>query len=125
MSRGFTLIELIIGLALTVGALALFGVILSTVPLTRESRNQNIVYKVAGKKIEELRVTPFASLPSSGVFTDSGLNDLTSSTAVLTVSDFGGNTEIKQINVSITWDEEGTARNLSLDTLIIDGGLSQ
>jgi len=114
-----------VALGLTVAALVMFGVVLSTVPLTKDSRNQNIAYKVAGKKIEQLRNTPFTNLPSSGVFTDPGLADIASSTATLTVSDFGGNVEIKQINVMITWEESGGTKNLSLDTLISSGGLNQ
>lgn len=121
---GFTLIEVIIAMAVVVAAMVVFGVAVSSLPLTKNSRNQNIAYHAAAKKIEELRKTPFASLPASGGFSDPALANLASSTASLTVSDYSGSSQIKQITVIVNWNQDGASRNLRLDTLIGSNGLN-
>ena len=122
---GFTLVELIVGLALTLAALMLFSSVVSTIPLTKTARNQNIAYHIASKKIEELRNTAFASLPASGNFSDSGLSDLASSTASLLVSDYQGSEDIKEIKVTITWLQEAENKSAAVETLIYNGGINQ
>lgn len=125
MLRGFSLIEVIIGLALVLVTLTIFGVALSTLPLTKTARNQNIAYHIAAKKIEELRDTTFVSLPSSGPFTDPGLADLPGSTADLTITDYEGSNKIKRAAVVVNWEETGQARSVLLETLISENGLNR
>lgn len=122
---GFTLIELVVALGVTVIGLMLFAVVVSTIPLTRTSRNQNLAYHIAAKKIEELRNTPFASMPASGTFSDPGLSDLNGSTAALTVSDYQSSADIKEVRVSVSWLQEDDQKSIELETLIYDGGVSQ
>lgn len=123
--RGYSLIELIIGLGLTLVALILFAVVLSTIPLTRNARNQNLAYHIAAKRVEELRRTPFDSLPTSGPFVDSGLLDLASSSASLTVSDYEGDSQIKQVTATVSWYEHKGQKSVVVETLIYELGLSQ
>lgn len=124
-SRGFSLVELIIALGITMVAVLLFTVVISTIPLTKISRNQNLAYHIAAKKIEELRNTVFSSLPTTGTFTDSGLSDLISSAASITVTDYQSSAEIKEITVVVSWQQENQQKSISLETLIYDGGISQ
>jgi type II secretory pathway pseudopilin PulG len=121
---GYSLIEVIIALALVVVTITIFGVAVSSTPLTKTARNQNLAYHIASKKIEELRDTAFDSLPASGAFADSGLAALASPTANLTVADYEGSSEIKKITVVISWDEAGSTRNVTLETLISNTGLN-
>src|SRR3989344_9310034 len=65
---GFSLVELIVALAVVMVAILLFGVAVSSLPVIKGTRNRNIAYHAAAQKIEELRNTPFASLPGSGSF---------------------------------------------------------
>ena len=122
---GFTIIETAIALLLVVVTVTIFGVALSTLPLTKTARNQNIAYHVAAKKIEEFRNTPFNSLPPGGAFTDFGLANLASSTASYTITDYQGSADIKQVTVIVSWDEQGKQRSTSLETLISKGGLNK
>lgn len=122
---GFSLIEVIIALAVVLVTMIAFGVVVNTIPLTRTARNQNVAYHIAAKKVEELRHTAFASLPSSGTFTDAGLQNLASSTAALTIANYQSSAIIKQADVTVTWYENNKARNVSLTTLISQGGLNQ
>lgn len=123
--KGFSLIEVIIALGIVLTTLIVFGVVVNTVPLTRTARNQNLAYHLAGKKIEELRHTDFASLPGSGPLTDTGLAHLASSTIALTMADYEGDSDIKQATVVVEWYEGATARDVALTTLIGKGGLNQ
>ena len=122
--KGFSLIEVIIASAMVISSLVIFCVALSTVPLTRTTRNQNIAYHIAAKKIEDLRRTAFASLPASGPFNDPGLSYLASSTASLTVADYQGSGEIKDISVTVNWVQQGATKNVILQTLISNTGLN-
>lgn len=122
---GYSLIEVIIALAIVLVMLVIFGGAISTIPLTKTARNQNVAYHIAAKKIEELRNTPFASLPGSGSFSDTALAELPGSTAALTAVNYQGSSIIKHFTVQVSWTENQTSRNVTLDTLIGEQGLSQ
>ena len=125
VKNGFSIIEVAIALLLLLVTITIFGVALSTLPLTKTARNQNIAYHIAAKKIEELRNTSFASLPPGSSFTDPGLANLASSTASYTITDYQGSADIKQATVIVNWDEQGKQRSTSLETLISKGGLNK
>lgn len=123
--KGFSLIEVIIGLGLLLVTLIIFAVAISTVPLTRTARNQNLAYHLAAKKMEELRNTPYASLPAGGSFTDPGLLSLPMPSASLAVSSYQGSADIKTVTVTVAWNEAGAGRNVELWTLMSKTGLSK
>ena len=122
---GFSLIEVIIALAVVLVTLIAFGVVVNTIPLTKTARNQNVAYHIAAKKVEELRHTAFVSLPASGPQSDPGLQNLASSTMSLTVGSYEGSSDIKQATVIVEWYENDKARNVNLTTLIGEAGLNQ
>lgn len=124
MSKGFSLVEVIIALGLVMVTMMIFAVTLAALPLVKSSRNQNIAYHIASKKLEEMRKTSFVSLPSSGAFTDPGLAKLSSGTAALTVSNYQGNDQIKQILVTVGWIEQSKSASLNVETLISKNGLN-
>ena len=124
--KGFSLIEVIIALALVLVTLLIFGVAVSSLPLARGARDQNIAYHIAGKKLEDLRHTAFAQLPPSGSFSDPALANLPSGAdANLTVANYQSSSSIKQATVVVSWTENGTAESVTMDTLIASGGISQ
>ncbi len=123
---GFTLIEVIVALALLTATLVIFGSALSAIPLTKAARNQNVAYHVAAKKLEELRNTPFANLPSSGSFADPALNNLSNASGQITIADYEESTEIKQVTVTIWWsDPVGPTKSMSVETLMARNGLNK
>src|SRR3989344_3136688 len=125
--HGFTLIELVVALGIILLTVFVFGIAVSSLPLTRSARNRNIAYHAAAQKIEEMRNTPFAFLPSSGTFTYAILSELASSTAQLTMSSYSGYdiNSIKQAVLNIPWYENGTWQSVQLNTLISSTGLNQ
>lgn len=125
MRKGFSLIEMIIALALVLATILVFAVALQSSPLTRHARNQNVAYHVAANKIEELRNTQFSSLPASGAFSDPGLGNLQGATAQLTITDYQGSSDVKQVVVTISWLEAGATKSLTLETLMSNSGLNK
>lgn len=97
--------------------------VLKTVTLTRFAKHQALAYQVAIKKIEELKSVPFASLPASGPFTDSALSALPQAQANLTVANHGGSAGIKEITVTISWQENGVTKNVEVKTMLTGGGI--
>lgn len=118
---GFTLIEVL----LTIAFVAIISTILfSAVNVWRSVRHlqwQTIAYNIAKHKIEDIRNTEFASLPSSGSFSDSQMSRLPNASGQVTVS----GADLKEITVTISWVQEGGAKNLNLKTLISEGGLNK
>lgn len=123
--RGFSLIETIIALAIMFVTVMIFGVALSSLPLLKTARNQNLAYHVAAKKMEELRNTSFTSLPPSSSFSDPGLASLASSTASFLVVDYQGSSQIKKTQVTVSWYEQGVNRSIILETLMTANGLNK
>lgn len=123
---GFLIIEVLIALAIFLVTLTIFGLAVSTIPLTKTARNQNLAYHIAAKKLEELRDTPYASLPVNGTssFSDTGFGSLPSPTGQLVIANYGSG-PVKLITVTVTWQESGTARTAILETLMSNPGLNQ
>jgi len=122
---GFTIIETTIALLLIIVTVTIFGVALSSLPLTKTARNQNIAYHIAAKKMEELRDTQFASLPAGSSFTDPVLLNLNGAQASFTLEDYQGSSQIKTATVTVQWQEESRTRDVVLETLISDKGLNR
>lgn len=124
--KGLSLIEIIIALALVVVTITIFGVALSSVPLTKTARNQNLAYHIAAEKIEELRNTPFASLPAAGSsFANPALANLPAGSAAFTIQNYQSDSKIKQVTVTVSWVDAGKTRSVVLETLMSERGLNQ
>jgi prepilin-type N-terminal cleavage/methylation domain-containing protein len=121
--NGFTLVELIVGLGIIAAALFSYFAVLKTVTLTRFAKHQALAYQVAVKKIEELKTLPFASLPAGGPFSESALSALPQAQANLTVADYGGSASIKEITVTVGWQESAGGKSVELKTLLTGGGI--
>lgn len=120
---GFTLIEILISLALLGSLVALYGATLSTFAVTSDTRYKDIALRIASQKLDDLREGGYALLPASGSFTDSQLSNIPSGAASTTVTTF--NTKTKQVQVQVSWKEANTGtHSVGLTTLITEvGGL--
>ena len=121
--NGFSLIEIVLSLFVI---LAIITILLTTTATLRTSRNSNLqslATEIESRQMETLRNTSYDSLPASGTtsFTDSNLAKLPSSTATQTIADYG--TDIKQVTLSVSWQESGINKNVKMDTLIYKYGL--
>lgn len=122
--QGFTILEVALGIFIVVVMLMLYQAALNSVFLTKNAKDQEIALRIASHKIEEIRAGGYASVPSSGSFSDSLLSTIPSGSANLEVATF--NAKTKQITVTVSWQEINaqTVHSVSLDTLITEvGGL--
>lgn len=120
MTRGFSLVEVTIAVAIVGIVIVATSVLIQRLPVSgREVRDQDLALKIARNKIETLRAAGYESLPASGPFTDTLLSSFSSSTASVTVTQF--NDDTKQVGVTVSWEgAELTTRSVSLTTLITE-----
>jgi len=120
---GFSLIEIVISLALIAVTLIGYYAALRTITLTRQSKHQSLAVQLATKKIEELKATAFSSLPSGGVIDDPLLLSLPSATSTFSLADYSGSNQIKKVTVTIKWQEPNGQKTVEFTSLLIANGL--
>lgn len=103
-------------------ALVVYASSLNLVRLMKSTKYQNLAYHLATRNMETLRATGFDSLPVSGPLTDSELLLLPSGSGSMTFTDI--NTDLKQVNITVSWNESGNTKSVSYDTYIYSGGLN-
>lgn len=125
--EGFGLIEIILSVVLIIAIATGLFTTAGTFLIRRKSDLQAIAAKIASKDIENLRGTPFSSLPAPGAYscaiTDSDLSKLPASCGDRTITNYTGDPDIKQVTITIRWQEKGIAKSLVMDTLIYANGL--
>jgi Tfp pilus assembly protein PilV len=121
--KGFSLLELLIAFFLITVTVFVFLKTTDTLGRITRGKHQTTAYHIASKKIEEFRNSSFASLPSSGPFSDPQLSSIPQGSGTITVDNYQSSTKIKQITVAVSWLEQSAPRQISLSTLISEGGL--
>jgi prepilin-type N-terminal cleavage/methylation domain-containing protein len=121
-NSGFSLLEVLVTLFFIGLILVLYQSALGKLRLIRYVENEEIALRVASNKIENLRAGGYDALPSSGSFSDSQLNALSSSSANMTITDFNATT--KTVVITIEWQQPPSmsVKNVSLTTLITKTG---
>ena len=121
--RGFTLIEMLVALLMLSVAVAFSTIIIHTIGITRDSAYENIAFRIADSKLDELRDGGYVNLPASGAFTSPGLANLPYGSASTSVTSW--NIQTKQVTAGVSWLGTGSVtRFVSLTTLITEiGGL--
>jgi prepilin-type N-terminal cleavage/methylation domain-containing protein len=124
--QGFTMVELIVSLvvgAIFVGSMTL--VVTSHAHLSQRGLDVTVANSYAENKVEELRSQGFLALSD-------GTTNITSElptelknprSGSLQISSFA--TDIKQVAITITYNDQGTSRNYSYTTLIGELGVGQ
>ena len=118
---GFSLLEIIIAIGIVGAGLVAAEALVHAVPLARVTRSEDLALTIANNEIGILRAGGYASVPGSGAFNNTLLEALPSGDGTLTVTDW--NAEVKQVRVTVSWQEPGeAARSLLLSTLIAETG---
>lgn len=117
--------EVVVTLFLIGVTLLLFQVTAKSLVLNKYNRYREVALRIADKELQTLRTTPFASLPSSGSFSDSLLSTLPNGQGAITITDI--NSRLKDVTVTVSWNNtSGTAtQSIRLQTYIDQGGLGK
>jgi len=102
-------------------AIAFVSVIVGSIKITRDAAYENISFRIAESKLNELRALGYANLPVSGPFSDAGLASVPQGLASTTVTVW--NAKTKQVTTGVSWvDANARTRYVSLTTLITESG---
>jgi prepilin-type N-terminal cleavage/methylation domain-containing protein len=114
--RGFTLIEVIIAIAvLAIALLALVGVTVSVINGNVFSRMMTTATTMAEDKMEELKNTSYANITPGGDSPTGGNYTYTRAWLVNSNSPASG---MKTITVTVTWSWQGQSHTVSLATIV-------
>lgn len=121
LSRGFTLVEMLVALFIMSLTLVFVAVVAGTIKMTRDSAYENIAFRIADSKLSELRTLGYAALPTSGSFSVPELADLPQGTASTSV--IAWNAKTKEVRAGVSWrGSDGLTRVVSLTTRITESG---
>ncbi len=127
-SSGFTLIEVVVTATFVSAVLlAIVGVFIMVGKLNRQARNLAIATQLAQEKVEVYRNTPFDSIPL-GTPAEDFSSSLPSNfgspkSAVANISQLQAG--LIQVDIAITYREEGAPKNVQVTTLIAERGLNK
>jgi prepilin-type N-terminal cleavage/methylation domain-containing protein len=123
--HGFTVIEVLITLFVIAASLMIFQASSRTIILNRQSEYREIALRIADKKLQSIRTTPFANIPTSGSFSDPALSNLPDAQASLTVANTSDS--LKDVTVTVTWTNPSANKteSINLQTIIMQGGIGQ
>lgn len=121
-TRGFSLIEIVISLAIIGVILVIYQLSISTTSLVRVSKNKEIAVRAASNQLQDLRALGYAGLSAGGTFTDTQLGPLPGVQGAYSISAYNAST--KQVTVTVTWNEAGASgvQTITLSTLVTETG---
>jgi prepilin-type N-terminal cleavage/methylation domain-containing protein len=122
---GFSVIEVLITLFMIGVMLMLFQATANAIVLNKYGHFKEIALRIADQKIQEVRTTSFATIPSSGTFTSPLLATIPGGQASLTMNDLEDN--LKEVIVVVRWNKPNNSgtQQVQLQTYIFQGGLGQ
>jgi prepilin-type N-terminal cleavage/methylation domain-containing protein len=113
-SKGFTYIELAIAMAIiALIILAFTQLFLNSAVSFTSMKFQTIAYNLAASTMEQLRMTPFASI---GNETQAQTLSGNTFTCNVTISQLANS--LKEADIKVSWTEKGQNRNIGISSLI-------
>ena len=122
--KGFSLAEIIVAIFMVLVLFSLAIMEVRALEISRTQRYEDVAYHVANKEMESLRATAFDNLPPSGSISDTNLSQIPSGLGSFTVSDYSGYSGMKEIIVTVSWDD-GANKSVVIRTLAGTGGINQ
>ncbi len=123
--KGFTIVEVLVTIFLIVTSLMLYQATTKAVLFNRTAKYKEVALRIADKKLQSIRATAFASIPASGTFSDSLLNDIPDGAGTITVTALNLYTKDVKVKVSWTNPQTRTTQDIELETYISQWGLGQ
>lgn len=125
---GFTLVELIITATYVASvSAAIVGIFITVNKLNKHARNLSIATAIAQQKIETDRDAGYSAIPASDDFTAKLPTNFGSpKSAVATFSDLSpAQAGLKQLDVVISWKDNGGTKHVQLSTLVAQQGIDR
>lgn len=129
--KGVSLIEIILVAGAVIALTLLLGSVPSAMSSINKSRHNSTAREIAVRQMEQLKRQPYINL-AVGVnsFTDANLDKLSSASATYEIKDCSvaictNDEDIKEVKVTVSWNEGNDPAKLELDTLIYEGGIGQ
>lgn len=126
---GISLVEIVISLMIVVFVILIITSVPQSIRLVGSSNKESLAKDIVNKKIEDLRNQGYASLANGTTqILDSRLDNLPSASASVVISDCPvtvctNGEKTKQAEVKVSWDDNGKIKNVTVNTLISEGGL--
>lgn len=99
--------------------------------LVTKSKHTSLAREIATKQIEDKRTINYANLINdTSPITDSRLGSLTQGVGTVEVADCSpvictGGESLKQVTVTVSWKDNNKPQNITLQTMIGEGGINQ
>lgn len=126
---GFSLVEVVIAIFLVGAIVLVVANIPHAIQLITASQSESLVREAAAKKLEDFRLTGYDNLATGNAnFIDPRLSKLPAVSATTSVIDCPlllcpSGEAVKQVTISINWNENNSPKNFKIVTLISKGGL--
>lgn len=130
-AKGLSLVEILLVIAIIGMMVLLIANLPNSISLISKSRHQGLAREIAVKAIEDIRAQQYINLTDgSSDLLDSRVGLLPEGAGTKIISDCSvdvcaNGEQAKQVTISISWKETGRAQNLTVTTLIGQGGLGQ
>ena len=131
LTRGFSLIEYLLAIAMVGIIIILMANLPNAMGLMNKSKHLSLGREIAAKQIEDKRAVSFANLANdNSAIVDSRINLLPGGSGTVTVEDCDptictDEENIKQVTVTVNWQDNNKTQTVSLKTFIGEGGLNQ
>lgn len=128
-AAGFSLVELIIAVALVGVIVLIVANIPNAISLVTSSQSESKIREVAARKIEDIRIGGYDNLANgTTAISDVRLNSLANVAAFTVVGDcpstICANGElVKEVRITISWNENGGPKTYQVMTLVGKDGL--
>ena len=118
--QGFTLIEVVVALCIISSAVIALAPLQAQVPKKQQNlKNSSGALFLAEAKMEQLKSTDFASLTNGQ---DNNIDSLGQSNGIFnrvwTISDYAGTSDLKQIELLISWQDLSGSHQVILSTVV-------
>lgn len=123
-SAGFSFFETLIVSAILASVLAVMLAAWSSAGIDASVNRKVAANRIAIRKIEEFRQTPFSNLPSSGTstFSDPAMAELSNGAGEIFSENYLSTSSLKHISVIVSWQEGGVTSTYRLDSVFTEGG---
>ena len=129
IKSGYSLIELVVTIAIAGAILVtIYLALLYAIKVNLRATHMTTAYEAAEQEIEYVRNTAFANLTNqtNGPFWGNiNLSNLPAGTGTLTIQDYQSNPQIKEVIVTVSWQEKNLAKQYILTTLRTSGGIGE